>query len=101
MGFKTEFNWVLKLGEDQGLAASLEKGKAYSFTKQGNRIYPIGIPIDLVDKNWNVKAKVIVEEFTNSENMTTGIYRIVKIYSEKEKELLGKYWKEIRETAGK
>jgi hypothetical protein len=95
MGFKTEFNWVLKLKPEQGLdEANLEMGKIYEFSKEEYRIYPVDIPIDLINQNWEYVAKVVVTEFKNSDKKTIGKYKVLKIYKDAEKEILTKYWKE-------
>ena len=93
MGSKIEFNWVLKLKSENGLNEDiLKEGEIYQFTKTGNRIYPINIPIDLLNQDWKALARVIVIEYTNKENIITGIYRIVRIYSDEESRSITDYW---------
>lgn len=95
MGFITEFNWALKLKPEQGINESiLTEGEIYSFQKPGNRTYPVGMPIDLVNSVWEAVAKVIVVEATCSDGKTRGKYKVVKIYKNKEKEVLTNYWRE-------
>ena len=95
MGFKTEFNWALKLKPENGLDESkLEIGKVYDFSKNGYRTYPVDIPIDLINQNWEAVAKVIVIEFKNYKGKTYGKYKVLKIYEGKEKEVLTSYWRE-------
>lgn len=95
MGFKTEFNWILKLKPEQGLDESvLESGNVYDFWKNEYRIYPIDIPIDLVNKDWEAIAKVVVLEFKNFENKTHGRYKVIKIYNEGDRSFLSKYWQD-------
>lgn len=95
MGFKTEFNWALKLKPEQGLnEESLEIGKIYDFSKREYRTYPIDMPIDLINQNWEVVAKVIVVESKNSDGKTQGKYKVIKIYQGQEKEFLTNYWRE-------
>jgi|APSaa5957512576_1039674.scaffolds.fasta_scaffold236456_1 hypothetical protein len=94
MGFKTEFNWALKLKPEQGLDENkIEIDKIYSFNKDEYRIYPVDMPIDLLNKNWEAIGRVIIVESTNKENKTIGKYKVLKIYETEEKELLSKYWK--------
>ena len=95
MGFKTEFNWVLKLKPEQGLREQeLETSKEYRFLKQEHRIYPIEIPIDLVNEDWEAIARVIITEVNNFEGKTSGKYKVIKIYEGREKQILSKYWQE-------
>ncbi len=63
MGFKTEFNWILKLKPEQCLDENnINVGEKYDFIKEDYRVYPIDMPIDLVNKDWEAIAKVIVTE---------------------------------------
>jgi hypothetical protein len=95
MGFKTEFNWVLKLPDLDKLV--LEVGNEYEFTKSENRIYPINRPIDLIDDRWNAIARIKISEVKYTQDSTLGKYSIMKIYSDSEKEFLTKYWRETVE----
>jgi len=95
MGFKTEFNWALKLKPENGLDESnLEKGKIYEFSKEEYRIYPVNIPIDLINQNWEPVAKIIIIEFKNVNGKTSGRYKVLKIYEGEEKRVLTNYWRE-------
>ncbi len=95
MGFKTEFNWVLKLKKEQGLYEDkLKQGLIYEFSKKEERIYPINVPIDLINENWEAVAKIIIVECKQSNGKTEGKYKVIKIYKGKEKEILTGYWRE-------
>jgi hypothetical protein len=94
MGHKVEFNWVLKLKPENGLEEKvLREGVIFNFTKNEHRVYPVGVPIDLLNKDWEALARIIVLEFTNKENKTTGKYKVLRIYSGEEKESITNYWK--------
>lgn len=93
MGYKTEFNFVLKLKEEQGFPKKLELGKNYLFEKLNERIYPRGIPIDLIDKDWRPHAKVIVEDVVISQNKTRGNFKVIYLYNKKEKDVLYNIYK--------
>jgi hypothetical protein len=89
MGFNIEQNWMLKLNEEQCKdIAALESEQIYQFVKEGYRIYPIGIPIDLFTKEWHAVAKVIVTEITQKENKTTGSFTVLKKYTGVEQEII-------------
>ena len=88
MGFKTAFNWVLKLKPEQGFPSEIVVGREYDFVKSEYRVYPIDIAIDLADKDWNVVAKVIISKFCCGSDKTTGCFKIVKIYDQFESEFL-------------
>jgi len=90
MGFITEFNWALKLAE----VGEVEPRKVYNFRKKDMRVYPINIPIDLINHKWEPIAKVIIKETTVKDNETSGKYLVVKVYEGIEKQVLTKYWQE-------
>ena len=93
MGSKIEFNWALKLKPENGLNEDiLKEGEIYQFTKTGNRVYPINIPIDLINQDWKALARVIIIEYTNKEDIITGRYRVVRVYSEEESKSITDYW---------
>lgn len=95
MGFITEFNWVLKLKPEQGLNEStLELNKTYAFSKKGPRTFPIEIPIDLFNNNWEAVAKVLILETRITREKTEGTYKIIKIYSGEQTAALTQYWRE-------
>jgi len=99
MGHKIEFNWALKLKPENGLNESLLKqGEILSFKKNEYRVYPVGVPIDLLNKDWEALARVVVLEFTNKDNKTTGKYKVLRIYSGEEKESITNYWRKDLET---
>lgn len=93
MGFKTEFNWALKLRPEQGLKEDIAVGEEFEFLKEGYRIYPIDIPIDLLNKDVEAIAKVIIKKIKHKNNKTKGNFKIIKIFNEKEKEFLTDYWR--------
>jgi len=80
MGYKIEFNWVLKLKPEYGLPKKLEKGKIYNFKKPEERIYPLNMSIGLCSyKSDEILAKIIVTEFKVSPNKTEGKFKILKV----------------------
>ena len=93
MDSKIEFNWALKLKPENGLNEDiLKEGEIFEFTKTGNRVYPVNIPIDLINQDWIALARVVVLEYTNKENIVTGRYRILRIYNDEEKRTITDYW---------
>ncbi len=101
MGYENEFCWALKLSSEQGFPARIIEGGEHEFRKKGNRSYPLNLPIDLVDADWNAVAKVRVTEFTNRGGETTGKFKVIRAYEGNEKSVLSAYWKENRSLAKK
>jgi len=95
MGFKIELNWALKLKPENGLDENnLEVGEIYEFSKEEHRVYPVNIPIDLINNNWEAVAKIIIIEVKNAGGKTSGRYKVLKIYKGEEKKVLTNYWRE-------
>ena len=63
MGCVYELNWILKLSNDQ--IPELEENIECNFRKNGVRIYPINVPIDLVNENWEAIARCVVVSSTS------------------------------------
>lgn len=91
-----EFNWVLKL-KNRDIPKYLKEGDLEKFSKEGKRIYPTSRPIFLSDESWNVLAAIQIVDYNYSENLQDyvphtasfkGTYKVVKIYSGKQKEIL-------------
>ena len=93
MGYKIEINWVLKLAPYQLRLGkeSLVKGCIYEFEKNEERIYPVNIPIELVDENWIVLAEISILEVTIGSGKTKGKYKVLAIPTEKRRSIYSKY----------
>lgn len=90
MGSPLKFNWVLQIEPP----VSLEVQRSYPFEKPGNRMFPIGTPIDLIDLDRNAVAKIKITSFLNKLDITTGSFEVIKIYAGTEKSVLSNYWVE-------
>ena len=81
MGYKVEFNTILSVPGDVLDVSSLEIGKIYEVTKDGERIFPLNIPIDLSDESYHFVAKVVVRKLTLEKGKTTLFIEVQKIFS--------------------
>ena len=90
MGFSIKFNWVLQFD----LTEKIENGCSYPFEKNGNRVFPLDTTIDLIDSERTAVAKIKVTSFSNTMNLTSGVFEVLKIYSGEEKSVLSNYWME-------
>ena len=77
--------------------SALKEGGVFEFTKDEYRIYPVDQPVDLINRNWEALARVVVVEMTCANKKTCGKYKVVKMYGEEERKILTKYWQEIVE----
>ena len=98
MGSPVEFNWALKLKPEQGLAEGrIKEGEIYFFVKDSYRIYPLNIPIELMNENWEAVALVFIIESSMRDNKTEGKYKVLKIYAGEEKLRVTNYVRERTE----
>ncbi len=71
MGFQVEFNWVLKLSDSETVKfLSSETGSGVYVEKRGERLYPLRMPVELVDEHWRVCAVVEITEVTIGDDRT-------------------------------
>jgi hypothetical protein len=80
MGMPCEVNSILKLRADQGYPNQIALNKTFQAKKQGYRIFPIDLPICLVDENWEVNADIVIEKLTWESQSTSLDFRITRIY---------------------
>lgn len=80
MGMPCEINSILKLRPSQGYPPRLEKGEKHSAQKQGYRIFPVDIPILLVDENWLAYTDVKIHRLVWENGVTTVDFEIDRIY---------------------
>lgn len=91
MGFKVEFNYILRLDFRQPLIV----GKEYIFEKEGSRIFADGIQIWLTDNEWNALAEIQVTKQARSNNKLTGVFKVLYVYTVKEQKQLTPIFKRM------
>ena len=80
MGMPCEINNILKLKPSQGYPVSLDQDKTYQAHKESYRIFPVDVPIPLVDENWVAYADAIITKLTWENRITYLEFCIVRIY---------------------
>ena len=93
MGCIYEWNWILKLNQQQ--IPDLKLGIPFTFCKKGIRIFPINMPIDLVNENWEAVARCVITSTTMEEEQTRGIFQIIYIYNTEEGRIVTKIWRDL------
>ncbi|MBD3313959.1 hypothetical protein GF345_05950 [Candidatus Woesearchaeota archaeon] len=86
MGFNVEFNWILKIKDEEQLKG-IREGEKRTFFKDHHRIYPIGINIMLCDKDCNCLGYIKVLKITTQERMEIEA-RIEKLFEEETKQVI-------------
>jgi hypothetical protein len=82
MGMPCSVNSILKLSSVQGFPAELRLGAVYTALKDGYRILPLDVPIQLVDQGWLAQGDVIVRQLVWENNSTALRFELVKIYAQ-------------------
>lgn len=95
MGYRTEFNWVLKLSSEQGFPERVDAGATYCFEKADRRVYPVGMPVFLCDSEWNVCAWVKIKYFSVKDDSTSGIFEVMRVFPTEEKEVITRVVREM------
>lgn len=93
MGYIAEFNWYIV--DKQNNLKEITEGQELTITKSGERIYPLNLPLLLLDADWNVYGYAAVQSAERSSNQTIVRYKVLKILSNQEKEVFTRVIKEI------
>lgn len=80
MGMPCQVNSILKISPSKGYPQTLEIGTQHKVQKDGYRIFPIDVPLCLVDENWLAHADVIINKLTWQNQLTHLEFRIIRIY---------------------
>lgn len=80
MGMPCEVNSILKLKASQGYPDSLELGSRHQVQKDGYRIFPLDVPLCLVNANWQAHADVVIEKLVWEQQTTHLHFKIVRVY---------------------
>lgn len=79
MGMPCEVNSVLKLRPAQGFPSVLVDGAHLTGFKDGYRIYPVDVPLFLVDEHWQVCALVVIETLVWGGEETRVDFKVIKL----------------------
>ncbi len=79
MGMPCQVNSILKLND---YPTELVLNASHQATKSGYRIFPIDVPLQLVDKNWVAHADAVIEKLTWHQGATQLEFRICRIYDQ-------------------
>lgn len=75
-----EINSILKLTPAQGYPDSLKDGEFHQVQKSGYRIFPVDVPLQLVDENWVAHADIVIQQLIWEQGNTTLKFVILRVY---------------------
>ncbi len=90
MGYNLEINSLLKVPEGALDLSQLATGSVYELSKEGQRLYPLNIPVELCDHSYRYLAKVKVTELCLSADKTNLKIEVIKVFSEEESEVFSR-----------
>ncbi len=81
MGMPCQVNSIVKLDRAM-FPIQLTLGTIHTAQKSGYRIFPIDVPLQLVDEQWQAQADVVIEQLIWENQMTTIGFRIHRVYAQ-------------------
>jgi|GEM_PF-2000410 len=84
MGYRLEFNCLLVVSRDLLDLKGLQLGKTYHIIKDGERLYPLNIAIEVCDESYHYYGKVAVRKLTLEADKTSLDIEVLKIFTSEE-----------------
>ena len=81
MGFPLEINTLLRVPDGAIDLKALQPGQVLSLTKPGSRLYPVDVPLELCDENYQYKAKIKITRLTLENSETSLTFLVLKVFS--------------------
>ncbi len=81
MGMPCQVNSIVKLDRAM-FPIQLTLGAIHTAQKSGYRIFPIDVPLQLVDEQWQAQADVVIQRLTWENQMTTIVFRMHRVYAQ-------------------
>jgi hypothetical protein len=81
MGMPCQVNSIVKLGRTE-FPTPMELNAAHRVVKSGYRIYPIDVPLQLVDEDWCAHGDVVITQLTWTNQQTILEFRLDRIYEQ-------------------
>lgn len=81
MGFQIEINSLLVIPAGTINYEDFVEGSSYGLSKDGQRIYPVNVPIEFCDENYKYLGKVLVRSLTIKHDQTELEFEVVKMFS--------------------
>lgn len=82
MGMPCQVNSILKLKPDQGYPPLLAVGQRHTVEKAGYRIFPLDVPLCLVDEHWLAHADIVIQQLRWVDQITHLTFTITRLYDQ-------------------
>lgn len=90
MGYHLEFNFLLVVARDQLDLTSIHVGKLYTIQKDAERLYPLNIPIEICDSEYQYYGKIAVRKLSLEAGKTMLEIEVLKIFDQNEADIYTK-----------
>ncbi|MBD2021580.1 DUF2584 family protein [Leptolyngbya sp. FACHB-36] len=80
MGMPCQVNSIVRLKRSQGYPDRLTLHEQHRVAKSGYRIFPLDVPLQLVDDDWIAHADVVIRSLTWENQTTTLTLEVVRLY---------------------
>ena len=88
MGYSIEINCLLKIPANSGINLDkIKVGDKYTFEKQGERLYPLNIAIEICSDKYIYYGKVAIRKLTLQKGKTILEIEILKVFNEQESQI--------------
>ena len=81
MGMPCQVNSIVKINRME-FPTIMEINAVHKATKSGYRIFPIDVPLQLVDEAWCAHADVVITQLSWTNQQTVLEFRIHRIYDQ-------------------
>ncbi|MCJ7804826.1 DUF2584 domain-containing protein [Patescibacteria group bacterium] len=90
MGYLLEINSLLRIPSNSIDLSKIKVGDKFTIKKDGERLYPLNIPIEICDENYVYYGKVVVKKLTLGDQKTILEIEVIKVFSKKEAQIFSK-----------
>jgi hypothetical protein len=81
MGMPCQVNSIVKLNQTE-FPLALTIGDSHQVQKSGYRIYPIDVPLQLVNRDWMAHGDVVIDKLIWADQTTIVEFHIHRLYAE-------------------
>lgn len=83
MGYFVKFNWLLRLNPTFDISM-IKEGATLTYTAEGERIFPLNIPIEISDSEATYLAKIVIRKLVLEKDTTTVTFEVLKMFTPEE-----------------
>ncbi len=90
MGYLLEINSLLRIPPNSINLSKIKVGDKFTIEKDGERLFPLNIPIEICDENYTYYGKVVIKKLTLENQKTILEIEVIKVFSKEEAQIFTK-----------